>query len=180
MLFETSQKVQDCRCAKFLINLIFVLAHSGFSSLFDRSKLFSMSLDQVEVPDQKNICPDLPRPNMFMSRTPRTELTCYFCAFKNICAFFVCSKVLCLELRVFKITNDQTLVGSKPKFMRTEFENLFVHFQTILLSKTTMARLSCVQKCVYPNFRAFMSWHITSFIHISFTQRFYNAFILSI
>ena len=76
---------------------------------------------------------------------------------------------LCPDFRAFKILHDQTLVPSQPKFLCSNFEQFCAHVQTIVRSETPMFRLSCVQKCVCPQFRAYM-----------FRQRFYNVFISSI
>ena len=72
---------------------------------------------------------------------------------------------------------DRIYVRSKAKFVRSSSQNLCVHVQATMRSKPSMPRLSIVQKCVCPDFRAFMSRPIASFSHINFTRRFYNVFI---
>ena len=110
-----------------------------------------------------------------------------FHAFKNVCAFIVRSKTLYPDFRAFKFPHDQTFVRSKPKFVRSNFENFGIPLQTIVRSKTPMSRLSCGQKflCVL---RAFKSAYVLtfvrlcpdSFIYISCTQHFYNVFVSNI
>ena len=114
-------------------------------------------LSQVEVPDRKSICPDRPRRKVSMSRPSQTE-SAYVQTFVRS-KFFVRSscvqKSSCPDFRAFKIAYVQTFVRSKRKFVRSKFNNLCVHVQTIVRSKGLMSRLSCVQKCLCPDFRAF-------------------------
>ena len=72
-------------------------------------------------------------------------------------------KTLCLDFRTFKITYDQTFVRSKPKFVRSISENLWVRAQTIVRSRTPMSRLSFGQKylCVL---RAFKGVYVQTFV----------------
>ena len=93
---------------------------------FDMSRPSQMESVYVQnLPDGKCLCPD-------------------FRAFKIFRAFIVRSKLPMSDFRAFKILYDQTLVRSKLKFVRS-----FVR------SKTPMSRLSCVQTCLCPDFRAF-------------------------
>ena len=52
------------------------------------------------------------------------------------------------QVQLWKV---QTFVLSKRKFVRSKIDNLCVHVQTIVRSKGLMSRLSCVQKCLYPD-----------------------------
>ena len=83
---------------------------------------------------------------------------------------------LCPDFRAFKILYDQTLVRSKWKIVRSfvrwcpdyrAFKNTYVqtwfkiafkiaYVQTIVRSKLHMSRLSCVQICMCPDYRAFI------------------------
>ena len=112
---------------------------------------------QVEVPDRKSICPDRPRRKVSMSRPSQTE-SAYVQTFVRS-KFFVRSscvqKSSCPDFRAFKIAYVQTFVRSKRKFVRSKINNLCVHVQTIVRSKVLMSRLSCVQNCLCPDFRAF-------------------------
>ena len=102
------------------------------------------SPDVQTVPFKTCLCQDRPRRNVLKSR---------FSSVQNY---------LCV-LRAFKRPYDQTFVRSKPKFVRSKFENLCVHLQIIVRSKTPMPRLSCAQKfsCVL---RAFISASVQTFV----------------
>ena len=66
---------------------------------------------------------------------------------------------LCHDFRAFKIIYDQTFVRSKPKIVRSNFEHLCVHAQTIVRSK---------QLC--PDFRAvknFCAFFVRSIVRMS-------------
>ena len=67
-----------------------------------------------------------------------------------ICAFMsrlsCVQKTLCPDFRAFKIAYVQTFVRSKGKFVRSKIDILFVHVETIVRSKDLMSRLSCVPK----------------------------------
>ena len=109
---------------------------------------------QVEVPDRKSICPDRPRRKVSMSKPSQTE-SAYVQTFVRS-KFFVSSscvqKSSCPDFRAFKIAYVQTFVRSKGKLVRSKNDNLCVHVQTIERSKGLMSRLSCVQKCLCPDF----------------------------
>ena len=98
------------------------------------------------------------------SKLPMSRLSCVpkenSCAPKLIiCAFMsrlsCVQNALCPDFRAFKIAYVQTFVRSKGKFVRSKIDNLCVHVQTIVRSKVLMSRLSCVQDCLCPDFRAF-------------------------
>ena len=98
------------------------------------------------------------------SKLPMSRLSCVpkenSCAPKLIiCAFMsrlsCVQKSSCPDFRAFKIAYVQTFVRSKRKFVRSKINNLCVHVQTIVRSKGLMSRLSCVQKCLCPDFLAF-------------------------
>ena len=98
------------------------------------------------------------------SKLPMSRLSCVPkenpCAPKLIiCAFMsrlsCVQKSSCPDFRAFKIAYVQTFVRSKKKFVRSKINNLCVHVQTIVRSKGLMSRLSCVQKCLCPDFLAF-------------------------
>ena len=55
----------------------------------------------------------------------------------------------------FKTAYVQTFVRSKGKLVRSKTDNLCVYVQTIVRSKDIICRLSCVQNCLCPDFRAF-------------------------
>ena len=78
---------------------------------------------------------------------------------------FTCSSVtifslsfvqICLypDFFVFKIAYDQTVARSKPKFVRSNFEILCVHVQTIVRSKPLMFKPSSGQNNLCIDFRA--------------------------
>ena len=125
----------------------------GWSTLF----LLITRHSQVEVPDRKSICPDRPRRKVSMSRPSQTESAYVQTIVRS--KFFVRSscvqKSSCPDFRAFKIAYVQTFVRSKGKFVRSKIDNLCVHVQTIVRSKRLMSRLSCVQDCLCPDFRAF-------------------------
>ena len=122
-----------------------------------------------------------------MSRPPQTKHT-YVQTFVHSEIFVLSScvqKTLCPDFCRFKIT----FLRSRPKNVRSNIEIFCVHVQNFVGSKTLMSRLLyrhrflcswCVQKCVCPEFHAFMSRLIASFIKISCTQNFYNVFISSL
>ena len=116
-----------------------------------------MKASQVEVPDRKSICPDRPRRKVSMSRPSQTESADVQTFVRS--KFFVRSscvqKSSCPDFRAFKVAYVQTIVRSKRKFVRSKINNLCVHVQTIVRSKVLMSRLSCVQNCLCPDFRAF-------------------------
>ena len=79
------------------------------------------------------------------------------CAQKMIiCAFMSrissVQKALCPDFLAYKNAYVQTFVRSKRKFVRSKIDNLCIHVQTIVRSKGLMSRLSCVQKCLCPDF----------------------------
>ena len=104
--------------------------------------------------------------------------------------FFVSSscvqKSSCPDFRAFKIAYGQTFVRSKRKFVRSKIDNLCVHVQTFVRSKLPMARLSCVpkenscapkliicafmsrlscvQKALCPDFRAFKETYVQTYV----------------
>ena len=105
------------------------------------------------------------------SKMPMSRLSCVpkenSCAPKLIiCAFMsrlsCVQKPLCPDFRAFKNAYVQTFVRSKKKFVRSKIDKLCVHVQTIVRSKTLMSRLSCVQKCLCPDFRAFQKTFVRS------------------
>ena len=139
------------------------------------------------VPDGKCLCPDPPRRKVPMSRLSCVQnFSCVHRAFKSphvqtflrsklpmsrlsclpkenscapkliICAFMsrlsCVQKALCPDFRAFKNAYVQTFVRSKRKFVRSKIINLCVHVQTIVRSEGLMSRLSCVQKCLCPDF----------------------------
>ena len=143
-------------------------------SLEQNYKISSYKLElsfvtQVEVPDRKSICPDRPDGECLCPEPPRwkvpmSRLSCVpkenSCAPNIIiCAFMsrlsCVQKALYPDFRAFKNAYVQTFVRSKRKFVRSKINNLCVHLQTIVRSKGLMTRLSCVQKCLCPDFRAF-------------------------
>ena len=121
------------------------------------------------LPDGKCLCPDYRAFKIFRafivrSILPMSRLSCVpkenSCAPKLIiCAFMsrlsCVQNALCPDFRAFKIAYVQTFVRSKGKFVRSKIDNLCVHVQTIVRSKVLMSRLSCVQDCLCPDFRAF-------------------------
>ena len=95
------------------------------------------------------------------SKMPMSRLSCVSkensCAPKIIiCAFMsrlsCVQKCLCPDFRAFKNAYVLTFVRSKRKFVRSKFNNLCVDVQTIVRSEGLMSRLSCVQKCLCPDF----------------------------
>ena len=119
----------------------------------------------------------------------RISIFVRFRTLENLCAFFVRSKTLCPDFCAFKITYDQIFERSKPKFVHSNFDNLCVHVQTIVRSKTHVSRFLSGQKllCVLHAFKSAYAQIMrlcplrlfASFIHISCTQRFHNVFISS-
>ena len=108
------------------------------------------------------------------SKLPMSRLSCVpkenSCAPKLIiCAFMsrlsCVQKSSCPDFRAFKIAYVQTFVRSKTKFVRSKINNLCVHVQTIVRSKGLMSRLSCVQKCLCPDFLAFQRKFVRSKIN---------------
>ena len=126
---------------------------------FGRSAKNEPNLTQVEVPDQKSICPDRTRRKMSMSRPSQTES-----AFVQT---FLRSRFSCFR-RAFKNPHVQTFVRSKLPMSRiscvpnrnscaTKFDNLCVYVQTIARSKHSISTLSFVQNCLCSDFRAFQT-----------------------
>ena len=98
------------------------------------------------VPDGKCLCPDPPRRKVPMSRLSCVQnFSCVNRAFKSPHA----------QTRALKIAYFQTFVRSKRKFVRSKIDSLCVQIQTIVRSQYLMSRLSCVQNCLCPDFRAF-------------------------
>ena len=101
------------------------------------------------VPDKTCLCSDHPRRNVPMSRLSRIQK--YFCV-----------------VRTFKITYDQTFVRSKPKLVRSNFENLCVHVQTIVRSFVFTGRV--ILNARYPPCAFISVWHLSLGIHKLTTQ----------
>ena len=83
---------------------------------------------------QKCLCPDLlwvPNKN---SCAPKLII----CAFISRLSYV--QRALCPDFRAFKKAYVQTFVRSKGKFVRSKIDNLCVHVQTIVRSKTPTSR----------------------------------------
>ena len=102
---------------------------------------------QVEVPARRSIFSDSSRRKVPITRFPCVQN----CPWQDSCALktFLCSlcvqKHLCPDRRAFKIVYDQTFVCSHANFVRSKFEKLSIHVQTIVRSKTPKSKFSCVQ-----------------------------------
>ena len=145
-----------------------------------------------------SICPDSPRQNMSMARPPQTDrsfvqifvrsktivrspcIPKVSCAFKKWVQTFMRSNLHMTRLSCIPNQNSCAQILKKLCVHPPDncaFKNAYV--ETFVLSQIFVPYL-CVQKCKCPDFCAFMSRPIASFIHISCTQQFYNVFISSI
>ena len=123
-------------------------------------------LTQVEVPDRKSICPDRPRRKVSMSRPSQTE-SAYVQTFVRS-KFFVRSscvqKSSCPDFRAFKIAYVQTFVRSKLPMSRLSCVPKENSCAPKLIICAFMSRLSCVQKALCPDFRAFKNAYVQTFL----------------
>ena len=139
--------VQKCLCPDFrAFKNAYVLTFVRSKRKFVRSK-------------NNNLCVHVQ--TFVRSKMPMSRLSCVpkenSCAPKIIiCAFMsrlsCVQKCLCPDFRAFKNAYVLTFVRSKRKFVRSKFNNLCVDVQTIVRSEGLMSRLSCVQKCLCPDF----------------------------
>ena len=104
-----------------------------------------LPLTQVEVPDRKSICPNRPRRKVSMSR-----LSCV----QNFSCFH----------RAFKSPHVQTFVRSKLSMSRLSCVPKENSCAPKLIICAFMSRLSCVQKTLYPDFRAFKIVYVQTFV----------------
>ena len=118
------------------------------------------------------------RRKMSMSRLSQTE-SAYVQTFVRS-KFFVRSSCvqnsLCPDFCAFKILYDQTLVHSKLKFVRSfvrsktpmsrliSFWHSCFHSKNFRALRATMSRLSCVQNCLCPDYRAFKIAYVQTIV----------------
>ena len=112
-------------------------------------KLWKLEVE-VEVSDQKSICPDRPIGNMSMSRPSQTECANVktFVRPKWILRSFCSQKGLCPDFYALRIVYTQTFEHYEPKIMHSKIKLSCVYVQTIVPSKLSISRLSCAQKIV--------------------------------
>ena len=104
-----------------------------------------LPLTQVEVPGRKSICPNRPRRKVSMSR-----LSCV-------------QNFSCVH-RAFKSLHVQTLVRSKLPKSRLPCVPTENSCAPKLIICAFMSRLSCVQKTLCPDFRAFKIAYVQTFV----------------
>ena len=152
-------------CASFLIIQTFVLSQSRFWSLFDRSKPFSMSLDQVEVPYQKTMCQTFQDQTCLCPDHPGRNLPVTFEHSKIFLRSSCVQKSLCPDFHVFKIKwpdfcGFQFKIRANRfwKFLRSCPDYLaFINNngQTFVRSKVRISILSCVYVLTYRQFDSY-------------------------
>ena len=117
-------------------NIEIMIERIDMKTSSSRMRSQTESPDVRTVPYKTCLCQDRPRRNVLKSR--------FSCVQNYLCV-----------LRAFKRPYDQTFVRSKPKFVRSKFENLCVDVQIIVRSKTPMPTLSCVHVHTYCQFYSY-------------------------
>ena len=150
----------------FVRSKFFVRSSCVQNSLCPDFRAFKILYDQTLVRSKLKFVRSFVR-----SKTPTSRLSCV-------------QTCLCPDFRAFKILYDQTLVRSKWKIVRSfvrscpdyrAFKNTYVqtwfkiafkiaYVQTIVRSKLHMSRLSCVQNCICPDYRAFKIAYVQTIV----------------